>query len=206
MREFDEYISSIIGDLKIHENKKYEMAEELRDHLQMLKIEYVSKGYSESEAVIKAIESFGQEKELKKVFSDSVLNFQNKTTVFTGIVLTLLIYIIGSHIPVSNVNLMFYNTSPIISLILFFLFVPLGYFIPVIFPRISKTSFIIIATLPLGIITGICFNLITEASLHIVFIIGCTFCGVLGSIIGYKALISFNRILLYFTESIPKRS
>lgn len=206
MREFDEYISSIIGDLKIHENKKYEMAEELRDHLQMLKIEYVSKDYSESEAVIKAIESFGQEKELKKVFSDSVLNFQNKTTVFTGIVLTLLIYIIGSHIPVSNVNLMFYNTSPIISLILFFLFVPLGYFIPVIFPRISKTSFIIIATLPLGIITGICFNLITEASLHIVFIIGCTFCGVLGSIIGYKALTSFNRILLYFTESIPKRS
>ena len=94
MYQFDEYINSLIGDLKINKKMKDEMAEEFRNHLEMLKLEYVSKGISESEAVKNAIESFEKENKLKRKIANSFLNHRNNTTVFTGIVLlmSLLLY------------------------------------------------------------------------------------------------------------------
>jgi hypothetical protein len=207
MYEFDEYINSIIGDLKINKKKKHEMIEEFRDHLQMLKLEYMSNGISENEAVIKAIDNFGHENLLKKIFTDSLSNYRNYITVFTGIILLLLLYIIGNHIPVRGVDPnQGSSLLPSLSIVIISLFIPFGYFIPVILQRVKKASLIAIITLPIGVFIGICFSVITRSSIHIDFIIECAIFSLLGSMIGYTTLIIINRVSLIFTHSILKKS
>jgi hypothetical protein len=228
MCQFDEYINSIIGDLKISKKKKYEMTEEFRDHLQMLKLEYMSKGVSESEAVKKAIYSFGQENSLKKMFANSLLNYRNKITVFIGIVLLLilmLVYRTGGRIPVTGVDttvisnvhgyavdqMIFSKTNPILSMILLLLFIPFGYFMPIIFSKI-KTAALIGVTLSLGALIGmflvesaiISFRDISVSAL-ISFIITILLSSLLGSIIGYRILVISNKISLRFIDTISER-
>jgi hypothetical protein len=211
MYEFNEYINSLIGDLKINKKIKDEMAEEFRDHLEMLKLEYVSKGISENEAVKNAIESFGQENKLKSKIANSVLIYRNNTSVFTGIVLLLLVLYLGVFIPVpsidaSEVSGLLVLSMSSLSSILFF--IPLGYFIPMIFLKVKKTRLVVFFTLPLGALWGIYLSSIAIGSLHISFIISiflASLCGsILGSMLGYGILIIISRGSLLFTNSIHK--
>jgi hypothetical protein len=228
MCQFDEYINSIIGDLKISKKKKYEMTEEFRDHLQMLKLEYMSKGISESEAVKKAIYSFGKENSLKKMFANSLLNYRNKVTVFIGIVLLLilmLVYRTGGRIPVTGVDttvisnvhgyavdqMIFFKTIPILSMFLLLLFIPFGYFMPIIFSKI-KTAALIGVTLSLGALIGISLKSVVGISFSVIslsalisLIISILLSSLLGSIIGYRCLIITNKISLMFSDYIGER-
>jgi hypothetical protein len=224
MYQFDEYINSLIGDLKINKKMKDEMAEEFRDHLEMLKLEYVSKGISENEAVKNAIESFGQENILKRRIADSVLNYRNNTNIFTGIILLLLVLSLGLFIPVPAVDasefvvsgaivLSMSSSSSILflfmsSLSLILLFIPLGYFIPVVFLKVKKARHVTIATLPLGVLIGLYLSIITLSflpiGLRILIFLASLFGSMLGSMLGYGILIIISRSSLRFTNSIHK--
>lgn len=73
MDRFRDYISLILKGACIGKNRRKELEEEIRDHLEMLKIEYIKDGCSEEQAELKSIEEFGKvedvDKEFKKVFT-----------------------------------------------------------------------------------------------------------------------------------------
>lgn len=188
---------------------KVKMSEEFRDHLEMLKLEYVSKGISENEAVKNAIESFGQENSLKGRIANSVLNYRNNITVFTGIVLLLLILyigILGGPIPSDPREVLSFLFNYLLVSILFFL--PLGYFIPVIFLKVKKVRLVAIVTLPLGSLYGLYLSIITISflpiSLSISIFLASLFGSMLGGMLGYGILIIISRGSLIFTNSILK--
>lgn len=205
MYQFDEYINSIIGDLKISKKKKYEMTEEFKDHLQMLKSEYISKGSSESEAVKKAIESFGQENNLKRIFADEIVTYRNYINVFVGIILFLLIFRIGAHIPLPGLNTGEGINIFSLSIVMISLFIPLGYFMPVVFRKVKNISHVITITLPLAILHGIWYSIISTNSVLIEYVFLCTIFSLLGSIIGYTTLLIINRFSLMRTNNKLKR-
>jgi hypothetical protein len=211
MHQFDEYINSLIGDLKINKKMKDEMAEEFRDHLEMLKLEYVSKGISESEAVKNALESFGQENILKRRIADSVLSYRNNATVFTGILAIALIFISNILIgPVPAVDASEIS-SVVFALLLgsILLFIPLGYFIPIVFLRVKKARLVTLVTLPLVVLSGLYFSIslidyLPISSIISIFLVR-LFGGLLGSMLGYGILTIISRLSLIFTNSILKK-
>jgi len=77
MYEFDTYINTIIGGLKISKEKKEELAEEFRDHLGSLKSEFIKDGFSEVESIKRAIERFGESNDIKKKLHKSLFSFRN---------------------------------------------------------------------------------------------------------------------------------
>ncbi|MGG6447379.1 VanZ family protein [Pseudobacillus badius] len=71
----EEYIKQIITSLTCSEEEKDEIEDEMRDHLYLLVQEYTEEGYSEKEAAEKALQTFGQEKEIQKGFQKSFSPF-----------------------------------------------------------------------------------------------------------------------------------
>lgn len=101
MHKFDEFIDSITGDLKVSNRKRNELVEEFKDHLEMLKKEFMGKGLIEDEAINSAIKSFGDDKELKKILSDSLFSYRSIPNTLLGVIFYLIIFRICSHIPIS---------------------------------------------------------------------------------------------------------
>lgn len=73
MDKFRDYISVILNGLHINEEKRMDLEDEIMDHLQLLKKEYMDQGLTEDQAEVKAMEEFGKteniNKKFKKVFS-----------------------------------------------------------------------------------------------------------------------------------------
>lgn len=59
MLEFDIYIKNLLNERGINEQDKEDLYYEIKDHLMLLKNEYISKGLSEGESVKLAIKQFG---------------------------------------------------------------------------------------------------------------------------------------------------
>lgn len=71
----ERYIKQIITRLICSEEEKGEIEDEMRDHLYLLVQEYSEEGYSEKEAVEKALQTFGDEKEIEEGFQKSLSPF-----------------------------------------------------------------------------------------------------------------------------------
>jgi glycopeptide antibiotics resistance protein len=71
-KEFESYISQIVMELECDKDEKNEIAEEIGDHLNLLKQEYIEQGFTEEMAKSKAIGSFGEEKQLRKGYKESI--------------------------------------------------------------------------------------------------------------------------------------
>ncbi|MCM3412683.1 VanZ family protein [Metabacillus litoralis] len=69
------YIKRIITTLKCSEEEKNEIEEEMRDHLYLLMNDYLAEGYSENEAIKKAINIFGEENDIRKGLQSSLSPF-----------------------------------------------------------------------------------------------------------------------------------
>lgn len=69
------YIDKIVKELNCANDEKRELMDEMRDHLTLLKREYTDQGFSDEEAVQKAIESFGEEKQLTNGLQASMSPF-----------------------------------------------------------------------------------------------------------------------------------
>ncbi|SFF96436.1 VanZ family protein [Sporolactobacillus nakayamae] len=75
-KKFAVYISEIVSGLDCDEMEKKDLQEELSQHLQLLKQEYMGKGLSEQEAVDTAIRCFGKGNELRKELNHSISPFK----------------------------------------------------------------------------------------------------------------------------------
>lgn len=198
MQKFDEFINTITGDLKISNRKKNELIAEFKDHLVMLRKEFIEKGLSEDEATNSAIESFGDAKELKKKLSDSLFSYRSIPNALLGVIIYLLIFRIGSHIPIPYSEpdnyfkiLMFGTLGATI------LFLPIGYFLPILFCKIHQVrNVILISTVP-GLLVGLYVSLAVKEFMPMkeLFIIIYIFGSIFGSTIGYYSLVGVNKLI-----------
>ena len=162
MHRFDAYIKSIIDGLGINVEQKNELSDEFRDHLEMIKLEYIEGGLNEEQAEEKSIERFGSSRELSKKISKSFNEFRKANTVIFGIAIILcwlLLYRIGSNIPVpaysDNIPIYYY------FLIIFghsLNLMPVGYFTPIIFRKANKVSAILKISAVVSLLLGILYS------------------------------------------------
>lgn len=69
------YIRKIVNELNCDEQEKSEIAEEMTGHLLLLKQEYQEQGSTDEEATQKAIQSFGDEKNIEEGFKHSIFPY-----------------------------------------------------------------------------------------------------------------------------------
>lgn len=205
MYEFDTYINTIIGGLKISKEKKEGLAEEFKDHLESLKSEFIKDGFSEGESIKRAIERFGESNDIKKKLHQSLFSIRNSGNVIFGAAITL-IMIIFSFLPMAGVTIAFRDYSPaadashlifvnrwsIMNCILFF--IPIGYFLPIILNRVLKVLHSALIFSTLGILFGVCYNIALANSLDVRFLLEYIASGLLGGMAGYLMLIAVNKL------------
>lgn len=227
MYQFDSYIYSILNDLKISRKQKDEITEEFNDHLEMLKQEYVNKGFVEDDAINKAIESFGKDKELKKNIANAMLNYRRVPLIIIGVFLSLLSFklcfftpigmgmtssspnYVDFYTPISTFH-MSVNHAIIINLLSTFiattlLSLPLGYFLPILFSKMRKVQNIIfISFIPFVLISFYQYNLaLNHYELYLITnILG----SVLGATFGFILLMVSSKILLISSDVLYKKS
>lgn len=217
MYEFDTYINSIIGGLKISKKRKAELADEFRDHLESLKSEFIKNGFSEGESIKRAIERFGESNDIKKKLHKTLSGFRNSGNVIFGAVITL-IMIIFSYLPMGGVIIAYKDYSPaidvfpvlftekwyVLNCILFF--IPIGYFLPIIFNRAFKALQLALTFSILGILIGVCYSIVLTNSVNVGFLLTHSISVLLGGMAGYGMLIAVNKlnIVVRMNERLAK--
>ncbi|WP_166246101.1 VanZ family protein [Paenibacillus turpanensis] len=127
MNPFDSYLQKILTEINASEEEKQQLYTEFSDHLYHLKVEYISKGYSEIESVQLAITTFGDSKEVAKNMEEVMFpnkHWLNKIAwfgllMYIAVVLKLLIFDeIRMHIREVNqeINYLRYNLVPFESI------------------------------------------------------------------------------------------
>lgn len=197
MQKFDEFINTIIGDLKISKRKKNELIDEFKDHLVMLRNELIEKGLPEDEATNSAIESFGDSKELKKKLSDSLFNYRSVPNALLGVIIYLLIFRIGAHIPVPGLATDNYFNIFMFCTLATILFLPVGYFMPILFSKIHQVRNVILFSIGLGLLVGLYVSFAVKEFMPMneLFIIIYIFGSIIGSTIGYYSLVGVNKLV-----------
>lgn len=74
-KKIESYIDQIVSELTCDEKEKREIVDEMKDHLILLKSEYIEQGLSNEEATQKALESFGEQKQLRNGYQESLFPF-----------------------------------------------------------------------------------------------------------------------------------
>lgn len=214
MNQFNDYINTILKDLKIDKKKKGEMAEEFLDHLQMLKMEYLSKGLTESDATKQAMITFGEENGLKSKLSESILNYKNLHNIIGGILILLIIFIFGSKIPISGYDpkqQYFFISSILLHTIVSsnIIFIALGYYLPIFSKKLIRIQNIILVSIVIGVVWRAFMFLLfptpwNSLDIHTKLIILVSPLGVISNIIGYVCGFALLQ-LIHRTSTIFKR-
>lgn len=190
MCKIDEYINSITNSLNLNKKEKEELSEEFRDHLNLLKSEYIQKGLSPEEAESEAVKSFGDSGRLKYSLSRNTYRHRSVLNVFIGTALSVFLFILGSKVPVPGLNPANpftpgnMNLIGIVSAVL--LFFPVGYFTP-IFKRTFAPLFSIFIAVVLDTALGIYMNIKFDF-LHISFFISYISGSMTGCLLGFIAV------------------
>ncbi|MUK88508.1 VanZ family protein [Ornithinibacillus sp. L9] len=74
-KKIESYIDKIVSQLNCDEEEKREIIDEMRDHLYLLKNEYLDQGFTMEEAIQKSLVSFGEQKQLTKGLQESLFPF-----------------------------------------------------------------------------------------------------------------------------------
>lgn len=74
-KSIETYIDQIVSELTCEEKEKREIVDEMKDHLYLLKNEYLEQGLSDEAAARKALESFGEQEQLKNGYQESLFPF-----------------------------------------------------------------------------------------------------------------------------------
>ncbi len=93
-KKIDTYIHKIVNQLNCDEEEKRELIDEMRDHLHLLKNEYLDEGLTEEKATQKALESFGEQKELTKGLQDSLFPYYKVFKIGTWILFVLYSFVV----------------------------------------------------------------------------------------------------------------
>jgi glycopeptide antibiotics resistance protein len=93
-KNIETYIDQIVSELTCDEKEKKEIVDEMKDHLYLLKSEYLEQGLSNEEATQKALESFGEKKQLKNGYQESLFPFYKVFKIGTWILFGLYLFIV----------------------------------------------------------------------------------------------------------------
>lgn len=93
-KKIETYIDQIVSELTCDAKEKREIVDEMKDHLYLLKGEYLEQGLSEKEATQKALESFGEQKKIKNGYQESLFPFYKMFKVGTWILFGLYSFIV----------------------------------------------------------------------------------------------------------------
>jgi len=145
-----------------------------------------------------------------KINKKKKVSYRNNTTVFAGILVLSLLFIIeifGGPVPaVDGSKLSSLFSAWLLGSIL--LFIPLGYFIPIIFLKVKKARSVAIVTLPIVALNGLYSMVMLLDSMPTNIIISIFLLrflgGMLGSMLGYGILIIINIVSLRFTNNLLK--
>jgi len=96
MSQFDRYIDEIVKDIDCSEIDKKELKEELSEHLNLLKKEYIDQGFSEEEAFKMAVSNFGNPSEIGHDLSKAMTGGFNMMKIFRFIIPSVLLMVFGS--------------------------------------------------------------------------------------------------------------
>lgn len=222
MSEFKEYISSILNGAIMDAKSKRDLEDEINDHLQLLKQEFIDNGYTEKDAIQMAMKKFGEAKDIRAKYADSFISF-NKYIRIAAIVL-FTIYMLkliqraffspfGCVVGVSSINLVpfesisFYLSnlskinfrdwfSNLFGLVIAFM--PLGFLIPIIHRKINKLYQIIIPSLSVSMIIEIFQHISRRGITDIDDVILNT----LGGILGFLALNTTVKAILMLKRMV----
>lgn len=73
-KNIETYINQIVSELSCDSKEKKEIADEMLDHLILLKNEYIEKGFTVEEATNEALRSFGELKQIGNGYQNSINN------------------------------------------------------------------------------------------------------------------------------------
>lgn len=164
MNNVDRYLSSILRKLDVPYKEKQNLKLEFKDHISSLEDNYISEGYNSDEASKLAIEAFNNDEFFIKSFNDNstklsyiarglaVIIFVVITLLFKlgfdaarGLsavnTLTNLIPLNFAFIVIKNIaNRGIFHLSVIVEIRLFslFLFIPIGFLVPIIINRLNS--------------------------------------------------------------------
>jgi hypothetical protein len=206
MFEFDAYISNIVGALRIGKKKKEELADEFKDHLNSLKTEFVQNGFTEEESIQKAIECFGKTYDIQKKLQKSLANLRNPGSILFGATLVLIIVAFG-YLPMYGYTIAFHHygsgSAHTVSSLLasygwhienILLFLPVGYFAPVIFNRVFHPIKYALAFTVLGLLTGAGMSIALVNYIDTAYLLSYAASGLLGGMAGYALLTALNKL------------
>ncbi|MFC0561516.1 VanZ family protein [Halalkalibacter alkalisediminis] len=88
------FVKEIVSELNCSEEEKSDIAEEITDHINLLKDDYIERGLSDEAATKKAIESFGQPKQLRNDFQKSLSPYYKIVKIGTWTLFCLYAFII----------------------------------------------------------------------------------------------------------------
>ena len=74
-KNIETYINQVVSELSCDLNEKKDIADELRDHLILLKNEYIEQGFSDEEAIQKALRIFGELKQISNSYQESIFPY-----------------------------------------------------------------------------------------------------------------------------------
>lgn len=218
MQSFDDYIDAIVDPLKITKQKKKETAYEIRDHLEMLALEYNQKGMEKEEAIQTAMKAFGNSTFISYKLNCEMVNYRSLPNFIIGVgvysILFTLYLLLFRGAAQDTIHMM-------ISWIMSFIYLsPVGYFLPIVFRSLKKIRYII----PVSILSGMLFETLyilmnvklTESviaveqinTIYLTFvtqIMSVAIIGCINGLIGFCLLKAVNKMTILWNDLVCKK-
>ncbi|QFF99003.1 VanZ family protein [Psychrobacillus glaciei] len=93
-KKFESYIDQIVKDLDCDKEEKKEISEEISDHLKLLKQDYIEQGFTDEKAINKALECFGDEKQLRQGYKESISPYYKLFKISNWIIFSLSSFVV----------------------------------------------------------------------------------------------------------------
>jgi glycopeptide antibiotics resistance protein len=228
MNEFNNYINSILSGTTTDSKKRGDIADEVEDHLKLLKQEYIDKGYTEEEAIEMAMKSFGEVKDLRNKYTLAVNPFNKYIRIIATILFVpyMLLLIKMSFLSAfSSVVIRFgigsINVVPFKSIVHYIFnyqnlnydiwfnnlfgmviaFIPFGLLIPILYNRIKRSFDIIFASA----LMSMCFEVFQFITNRGIADIDDIILNTLGGILGFTFLKAMVKLVSFLNKKISDR-
>jgi len=225
MSEFKKYINSILNNLVIDSKSKQDIADEIEDHLILLKQEYMCKGYSEKEATELAVKRFGEANKIKHIYGNTFSSFNKIIRILAAILFVpyMLLFIYKAFFywvsyaggEWQSINLVPFKTMSFYlssynninyhdwfqaTFGMIIAFIPFGFLISIISTRIKRVYDIALIAFIFSLIVEILQYILKTGVSDIDDVIMAT----LGSILGYSILKLLLKFVIFLKKVVSK--
>lgn len=139
MATCDDYIDDIVSSLKTTRQKRKEIAELFRDHLDLLTEEYQQEGMDAEQAERAAMERFGMRSSVRRLLNDELTYYRTLPNILAGLLIgagiLALYFLVGKKAAGTGFPIV------LLSWVVAFLYLsPVGYFLPIVFRPMKKAG------------------------------------------------------------------